>query len=145
MPLDILELTALDLGNGLHETLSSLGEVGLTAKETLEVFRERLSRGVRTYIARKNGKVVGTATLLLERKFIHRGGLVAHIEDVATHKDSQGQGVASALLRHVIDEARKLGCYKVVLTCYDRFAPLYAKLGFRTHDVGMRLDLPPNQ
>jgi glucosamine-phosphate N-acetyltransferase len=141
MPLEIVELTALDLTKGFVESLSSLAEVGLTPKETLDIFRERLSRGVRTYIARLEGKVVGTATLLLERKFTHHGGLVGHIEDVATHRDHNGQGVGSALMKHVIDEARKLGCYKVILTCYERYVPFYSRLGFRAHDVGMRLDL----
>lgn len=142
MALEIVELTAPDLGNGLVESLSSLAEVGLTQKELLDIFRERLSRGVRTYVARRDGNVVGTATLLLERKFIHQGGLVGHIEDVATREDCHGQGIGSAVVRHAVEEAKKLGCYKVVLTCYDRFAPLYARLGFRSHDVGMRLDIP---
>src|SRR6266478_1429343 len=57
------------------ETLASLSEVGLTPDRAKEVFRERLRRGIRGYVACLDGRVVGSASLLVEEKFIHGGGL----------------------------------------------------------------------
>jgi glucosamine-phosphate N-acetyltransferase len=83
---------------------------------------------------------VGTATLLVEQKFIHHGGKVGHIEDVAVHRDRQLRGIGTRLVKHATEEARKLGCYKVILDCFERLAPFYARLGYRTFNVGMRND-----
>jgi glucosamine-phosphate N-acetyltransferase len=141
MNVEIVELTDRDLSNGFLETLASLSEVGLTAEQAAALLQERAQQGIKTYVARMDGRVVGTASLLVERKFIHRGGKVGHIEDVAVHRDLQLRGVGSRLVKHATDEARKLGCYKVILDCFERLAPFYARLGYRVFNIGMRNDL----
>jgi len=137
----IRECTALDLGNGFLDTLANLADVDMTTEQAREVFRSRLRNGIRTYVALIDDQIVGTITLLVERKFIHRGGVVGHIEDVAVHPEYQKRGVASALVRHATEEARGLGCYKVILNCFDHLVAFYERLGFRRHDNGMRIDL----
>ena len=141
MNISIREFNALDLMNGFLETLSCLAEVGLSPDEAREVYRSHLRAGAHTYVAIAEERVIGTVTLLLEQKFIHHGGQIGHIEDVAVHSDYQHHGVASALVRHATEVARKQGCYKVILSCFDRLVPFYERLGFRRHDVGMRIDL----
>jgi glucosamine-phosphate N-acetyltransferase len=115
--------------------------VKLTPDQAKEVFRERLRRGIRSYVACIDDRVVGTASLLVEEKFIHGAGLSSHIEDVAVHRDFQKQGIGAALVGYLLQEARRLGCYKVILNCREGNVPFYEKMGFRRHDVGMRLDL----
>src|SRR5438105_1076875 len=105
VPVTLRELTGPDLANGFLETLASLSETGLTPEAAAEVLRSRLRGGVRTYVALLGGRVVGTASLLLEQKFLHGGGWVGHVEDVAVHRDHQQRGVGSALVQHVTDEA----------------------------------------
>jgi len=100
-----------------------------------------LRRGIRGYVAIVDGRVVGSASLLVEEKFIHDGGLSSHIEDVAVHKDFQKQGIGAELVRFLVQEARRLGCYKVILNCREGNVPFYEKTGFHRHDVGMRIDL----
>jgi glucosamine-phosphate N-acetyltransferase len=143
MDFRIRELQPGDVSRCLIETLSNLAEVGLTPNEAEDIVRQRVSSGVRTYVAcdPTSTEVVGTVTLMLERKLIHRGGKVGHIEDVAVRKGFRGKGIASSLVRHATEEARKLGCYKVILNCFEQVVPLYASLGFRRLDVGMRIDL----
>jgi len=140
MNLTVQELTAPDLTNGFLESLASLTEVGLTPKEAVDVFRKRLRAGIRTYVALLEGRVVGTASLLVEQKFIHQGGKAGHIEDVAVHKDHQRQGIGTLLVRHCTEEARKHGCYKVILNCFERLVPFYARIGYHQQDVGLRCD-----
>ena len=140
LELTIGELTGPDLANGFLETLTSLAEVNLTPAQAGEVFRARLRAGVRSYVARLGQQVVGTASLVVEQKFIHGGGLVGHIEDVAVHRDCRLRGVGSALVRHATEEAQRLGCYKVILNCFEHLVPFYSRLGYRTHDTGMRID-----
>ena len=141
MQILIREMTGPDLSRGFLESLAALAEVNLSVEAAAEVLRSRLRAGVRTYVAVVGERVVGTASLLVEPKFLHRGGKVGHIEDVAVHPECGQHGVGSALVRHATEQARKLGCYKVILSCYERLVPFYARLGYRPHDVGMRIDL----
>jgi glucosamine-phosphate N-acetyltransferase len=140
MALAIGDATKEDLARGLLDVLESLSKVELTPADAARVLQERIRAGVRTFVAREGSRVVGTATLMIEHKFIHGGGRSGHIEDVAVHRDAQGQGIGAALVRHATAEAKKLGCYKVILNCADGVMPFYARLGFRRHDNGMRLD-----
>jgi glucosamine-phosphate N-acetyltransferase len=137
----IRELNGHDLSAGFLETLAGLAEVRLTPTQAGEVLRNRLRAGIRTYVARVGDRVAGTASLLVEQKFIHGGGRVGHIEDVAVHEDFRHHRIGSVLVRHATEEARKLGCYKVILNCFEHLTPFYAQLGYRQHDVGMRIDL----
>ncbi|HZU38291.1 MAG TPA: GNAT family N-acetyltransferase [Gemmataceae bacterium] len=136
------EMNGQDLENGFLDTLADLAEVQLTLEQAREVLRQRLRRDVRTYVACQDGRVVGTASLLVEQKFIHGGGRCGHIEDVVVQRTWQGCGVAQALVRYAVQEARRLGCYKVILNCFEALVPFYTRCGFRTHDTGMRLNLP---
>jgi glucosamine-phosphate N-acetyltransferase len=137
----IREITGPDLARGFLETLAALAEVNLSFEEAAEVLRARMRHGTRTYVACVGDRVVGTASLVVEPKFIHKGGKIGHIEDVAVHPDARHLRVGSALVRHATEQARKLGCYKVILSCYERLVPFYEQLGFRKHDLGMRIDL----
>src|SRR5947209_7904113 len=143
MDVYIRELYGRDFDNDFLETLAHLAEINLSVEEAKAIFRTRLGMGIRTYVALDQEKVVGTISLLVEQKFIHGGGHVGHIEDVAVHPAYVGQGIGSALVRHVIEQARKWGCYKLILSCFEDRVAFYERLGFRRYEVGMRLDLPP--
>jgi len=94
------------------------------------------------YIALTNDKkIIGTAKLLIEQKFSHAGGKVGHIEDVVTSKEYCNNGVASDLIKTLVDLAIKQGCYKVILNCKDELVPFYNKFGFYHRENCLRLDL----
>jgi glucosamine-phosphate N-acetyltransferase len=141
MDLIIGDMYAADLQAGFLETLNSLADLGVTPQEALTIFQNRLRAGHRTYVARIEQRVVGTATLLVEKKFIQRGGLVAHIEDLAVHKDHQRKGIGTALVKHLLEEAKQVGCCRMVLDCCEELVPFFARLGCRPHDIGLRIDL----
>lgn len=132
-----------DLGRGFLESLGALRDTGgmdpARAGRILDSIES--NSGHRIFVAERAGRIVGAATLLLERKFIHDGGLVGHIEDVAVMASEQRTGVGRALVGALEAEARRLGCYKAVLECADDLVPYYEGLGFRHHSASMRKDL----
>jgi len=136
-------LQAHDLEHGFLETLKSLSDTGdLTISEWQDIFnetKEDVSR--RISVVEENGEIIGTGTLLLEKKFIHAGGLVGHIEDVAVRAGHQGKGVGKKLVQSLLFEAECFGCYKVILDCGEHNASFYESLGFRRHEVCMRKDI----
>jgi len=137
-------LRAGDLKKGFIETLQNLAETeNLTdraATKTLNEMRRDPSHVVFVAVA-DDGQVVGATTLLVERKFIHEGGSVGHIEDVAVRRGHEGKGIGSALVNAAVARARREGCYKCILDCKEELVPFYTRLGFRRHEVEMRLDL----
>ena len=96
----------------------------------------------RIYVAREGGKVVAMATLLYTISTAE-GGMAALLEDVVVRPGHRGRGIGSALLRHVVAEARKQGVLRVTLLTdgqNERAQRLYSKLGFaRSTMTAMRL------
>ncbi len=134
-------LEQADFHRGFLECLANLTEVGLTPDEAIRIWRGRNAAGVRTVVAVEGEQVIGTASLILEHKFIHHGGIIGHIEDVAVHPDHQGKGAGSAVVRELVALAQQSGCYKVILSCTDQNMAFYTRLGFHPHDNGLRIDL----
>lgn len=134
-----------DLEIGLLETLESLAPVGLEKGRAGLVAKFRRAMGILTYVAtevvNEQERVVGTASLTIEQKFIHNGGIVGRIEDVAVHKDFMRRGIGKALVQECISRAKSVWCYKVLLSCSDQNIPFYEHLGFTNHENEMRLDL----
>lgn len=60
-----------------------------------------------------SGRIVGTGSLIVERKFIHTLGLVGHIEDIAVSQDQQGKKLGLRIIQTLDYVAAKVGCYKV--------------------------------
>ena len=138
----IRELQEKDLFNGFLESLDSLRKASdLDPKKAKAIFKEIKSRSEHIiYVAVRNSKIIGSATLFIEPKFIHAGGKVGHIEDVVVRKDNQGEGVGQKLIVALLAYAEKKGCYKTVLDCTDEVMPFYEKLGFRRYSNSMRFD-----
>ncbi|MGH9919274.1 MAG: GNAT family N-acetyltransferase [Nitrososphaerales archaeon] len=140
---EIRELRATDLGNGLVETLGNLSDTGgltpATARKVLRTMKRSPLYHVLVAV-NSDGQVMGATTLLVEQKFIHGGGLVGHIEDVTVRKGYEGRGVGGSLVKAAVEMAEELACYKCILDCKDELVGFYEKLGFRRHDVGMRVD-----
>lgn len=140
-PIVIRHMNAVDLRRGFLDTVRALRETNLTLDQAVEVFRRRMRNRVRTFVALVDGRVVGTASLLIEPKFIHNGGVTGHVEDVAVHPECQGRGIGVLLVERVLEESRKEGCYKVILDCSEKVMPFYEKLGFHKWERTMRIDL----
>ncbi|HLL61108.1 MAG TPA: GNAT family N-acetyltransferase [Bacillales bacterium] len=141
----IRELKEEDLSNGFIETLSNLSEVGKLANDTIrkrEILREIKDKNCRIVIAEdnQNHQIIGSATLLIEQKFIHNGGKAGHIEDVVTRKGYEGKGIGREILKELIKIAKDNECYKIILDCDEKLVKFYEKLGFKKHSIMMRLN-----
>lgn len=106
-----------------------------------QIFLDCKQRGIEIYVAEDNGLIIGTTRLISEPKFYHQGRQAGHIEDVSTHPDYLGQGVAKTLINHVINLARERNYYKIILDCSEELIDFYKKFGFSVSEKNMRLDL----
>ncbi len=145
---EIREIRPADFGSGFLETLGNLSDTGgLSPEEARSILKTMRQAGLYHVLVAvaADGQVVGATTLLVERKFIHGGGVVGHIEDVAVRKGHEGRGIGGSVVKEAVRAAKGLGCYKVILDCKEELVPFYEKLGFARRDVGMRLDLKPQR
>ena len=140
--LKIRELEQKDLFNGFLESLNSLRSVSDIDKDKAEKIFSIIKSGQnqKIFVAILEDKVVASTTLIIEQKFIHDGGLVGHIEDVAVSKKYQGKGIGKELIIQVLDYAKKNNCYKTILDCSDDVKSFYERIGFKRHSNCMRFD-----
>ncbi len=66
-------------------------------------------------VALLDGRVVGSADLLVVANLTHRGSPWAVVENVIVAATAQRTGVGTALMEHLIAHARAAGCCKVQL------------------------------
>ncbi len=98
-----------------------------------KTFEPRLKRLLRIepegyLVACEEGRPVGTGGLTVM-------GKVAYVGLVAVDKEHQRKGIASALMRRVLDMAQERGCATVLLDASPEGRPLYEKLGFIAEDM----------
>ncbi|RKP12659.1 glucosamine 6-phosphate N-acetyltransferase [Piptocephalis cylindrospora] len=140
-------LMPTDYAKGFLECLAELAEVGPVKEETfLEQYREMKESG--TYYVHviedtHRGRVVASATLLIERKFLRGCSKAGHIEDVVVSASERGKRLGVLLITQLRHAAQVLGCYKLLLNCSDKNIGFYEKCGLTQQDVQMKLYLSP--
>ncbi|GKZ19311.1 glucosamine-phosphate N-acetyltransferase-like protein [Aspergillus brasiliensis] len=82
-------------------------------------------------------RIVGTGSLIVERKFIHELGLVGHIEDIAVEKNQQGKKLGLRIIQALDYVAAQVGCYKSILDCSEANEGFYLKCGFKRAGLEM--------
>ena len=89
-----------------------------------------------------DGRIIGTAILLIQLNLSHQGRPYGHIENVVTDKDCRGKGIGKKMIDYLTGKARERNCYKVILNCAKHNILFYQKCGFKeTGEVEMRIDL----
>jgi GNAT superfamily N-acetyltransferase len=64
-------------------------------------------------------------------------GKVWQIEDVVVDSSSRGKQLGNKEINFLIDHARSIGCYKVILNCSVENRIFYEKCGFKQKEVQM--------
>lgn len=138
----IREIQKKDLWNGFLTSLDSLRKASDIEKTKAEEVFDKIHNNPDHIIAvaETEGKIIGSATLLLETKFIHKGGKIGHIEDVVVDKNYQGKKIGEKIIKYLLEKSKKSGCYKTILDCADEVKPFYEKLGFRHYSNALRID-----
>ncbi len=138
----IRELEVNDLFNGFLKSMDSLKQTSDLDKEKAEqIFKKiKSNHNHYVYVAILDSIVVGSTTMIIEPKFIHDGGNVAHIEDVVVSKEHQGKGIGKMLMNSLLELAKNKNCYKTILDCSDELRLFYEKIGFKRHSNVMRYD-----
>jgi glucosamine-phosphate N-acetyltransferase len=134
----IREFNPKDINNGLLDVLKETWFITGISDETL--IEWQLSNNY-MFVAEIDGAIIGTLTLHTQKKLIRNGGLCGFIEDVAVKNEYRGNNIGSLLVQEGINKAKELGCYKVILSCFDERIDFYTKNGFFKESNTMRFNL----
>ncbi len=111
-------------------------EISLIQAEAIFMQRQGI---VKTFVCVEGEMIIGTASLIVEPKFVRAGRPAGHIEDVVVDKDHRGRGIGKRLIQHCVGQL--IGGYKVQLACQPHNAGFYRTCGFyETTHAYMRRD-----
>jgi glucosamine-phosphate N-acetyltransferase len=137
----VRKLEVDDFGKGFVSLLAQLTTVGDISQEEFTGRWWELNDNPDYYIAvaedSAKAQLLGTAALIIERKFVHSCGKVGHIEDVVVDGAARGHKLGQRLIDSLVQVAREQGCYKVILDCAEHNIPFYEKCGLSRKEVQM--------
>jgi GNAT superfamily N-acetyltransferase len=96
-------------------------------------------------VAEEDGRLLGTATVIIEPNLTYTASPFALIENVVVTEAARGRGVGAKIIERCVELAREAGCYKVTLTSNKRRKEahrFYEGLGFTASHEGFLLRLP---
>lgn len=96
---------------------------------------------LRCFVGIEDRKIISTYSILFEKKLLHSGGIVAHLEDFAILKEYRKRGFGKQMIDHIMNECKKRKCYKAIHTCCPELVEHYKKNSqMYVHEVSMRRD-----
>jgi glucosamine-phosphate N-acetyltransferase len=124
------KLEESDYHKNYLQLLSQLTQIGhITPEEFSNIFAKIQSQ-IWVFEDKHAKKIVASASILLEQKFIHEGGIVAHLEDVVVDKEYRGNQLGKKLIANILEKAQESGAYKIIADCKPELVSFYSKNGF---------------
>uniref|UniRef100_A0A915LNR6 Glucosamine 6-phosphate N-acetyltransferase n=1 Tax=Meloidogyne javanica TaxID=6303 RepID=A0A915LNR6_MELJA len=125
---EIRELSEEDFDQGFLELLEQL-------TSTLPVSRQQFIERLHQMRSQQpsTSRIVATAALVCELKFVHNCGMRGRVEDVVVDSSERGKRFGQILNEYIVQFAHHMGVYKLSLECKDHLIPFYQKFGYR-HD-----------
>ena len=134
----------------LEQLINLLHQLSPPTKRNSEADKEELKRILDETILDRNyavcvyqerGKLLGTATLLIQLNLHNNGRPYGHIENVVTDKNYREKDIGKQMMEYLVKEAKKRDCYKIVLNGEEKNIPFYKKCKFRsTGEIEMGID-----
>ncbi len=132
----------------LPAVLALLGEFApqdppLPAERAREIFaRIQATPRMAVWLAERDGRAVGTYTMLIMENLGHAGTPLAIVESVMVTAAARGGRIGEAMMRHAMERAAEGGCYKLALSSNNRRLDahrFYRRLGFAAHGISFAI------
>lgn len=133
--LRVRPLSKADYDRGFLQLLAQLTKVGEISREKFEERFELMRRSPGHYYVTvvedmDQGKVIASATLACELKFIRGCATRGRLEDVVVSDQYRGKQLGKLIVTTINLLARHVGCYKLGLDCTDSMKAFYSSLGY---------------
>ncbi len=122
-----------DYHRGFIHLLSQLTTTGNITFEEFKKNFEQIEKlnNVHIVVIYYKDHIIGTGTLVIEPKFIHKCSYVGHIEDLVIDSKYRGKSLGKKMVEHLKNIAKEYHCYKIILNCSDDNITFYENCGFK--------------
>ena len=124
------KLEESDYHKNYLQLLSQLTQVGHISPEEFTKILAKIQSQIWVVEDTAANKIVASASIFLEQKIIHDGGIVAHLEDVVVDQSYRGNQLGQKLIANIVEKARESGAYKIIADCKTELLSFYSKNGF---------------
>ena len=124
------KLEESDYHKNYLQLLSQLTQVGHIPPEEFSNILAKIQSQIWVFEDTAAKKIVASASILLEQKIIHGGGIVAHLEDVVVDQSYRGNQLGQKLIANIVEIAKNSGAYKIIADCKTELLSFYSKNGF---------------
>ena len=124
------KLEESDYHKNYLQLLSQLTQVGHISPEEFSNILAKIQSQIWVFEDTTANKIVASASIFLEQKFIHGGGIVAHLEDVVVDQSYRGNQLGHKLIASIVEIAKNSGAYKIIADCKTELLSFYSKNGF---------------
>ena len=126
---------------GFLELYNVFGSMNIDNEQFKKIIVEREKIGIKTFVGVAIDEIIATHSIMIEPKFIHNGGYVAHFEDLIVHPDYRNHGVGEQMLKNSIEFCKDKGCYKAIYKCSEKMVKYYERtLSGYVNEISMRTD-----
>lgn len=121
----------------LYALLGVDGDPEITLAQSQDIFLE-MTRDARhkVYVAQRDGRIVGSFSLVFVAGLPHGGRESCLVEDVVVERAEQRGGIGRRMMQFAMAQSAQRGCYKLSLSSHlkrDQAHRFYEGLGFDKH------------
>ena len=91
-----------------------------------------------------NNNLIGTGTILIEKKLTNGGCNMGHIENILIDEKYRGNGYGELLVNYLLGIGKENKCYRVDLNCTSELEHFYQKNGFEKKHLCMNIYFKEN-
>lgn len=118
--------------------IGSFRPIGLTiTKEQFEEIYDNIFKNSIIYVMILDDKIIGSAKLIIEQKFIHKLAKYGHIEDVIIKNEHRRNKYGTKIVNYIVEQCKKENFFKITLTCKEELIPFYEKNNFEVYQIHM--------
>lgn len=130
-----VEYNDYDKGHlNLLSQLSPLDNIYPSKEEYIKQL-DKLKINSKCYVIEHNNNIIASGTILIEFKLIRGLSCIGHIEDVVIDKQFRGYGLGKMIMNKLIQYAKDVRCYKVILSCSKANEGFYNTFGFNKNEL----------
>ena len=124
----IRKLTLLDYTQYIP-LINDFRNTHFTEEKFKKIFNE-IAKSSEIWVIEENNKLIATATIQYEYKFIFNTCILAHVEDVCLKKEYLNTVLVKKIVKFLLEKAQEKGAYKITLDCAEGNIKFYEKCGF---------------
>lgn len=107
------------------------------SKKKFEEVYDNIFKNSIIYVMIINDKIISSAKLIIEQKFIHKLSKYGHIEDVIVADEYRRKGYGKIIINYIVNICKSEKFYKITLTCKKELISFYEKNNFEVYQIHM--------